>query len=89
MTTYGLICPFLDHDPKFAYGVEFGTLYVRMREGTEDVIEGYFCRANQDQILLACSRMGWRVAVMEPQGRDWMWFRLEKNSSGGQAPELS
>jgi len=82
MTSYGLICPFLDHDPKYAYGVEFGMLYCRMRNSSENVVEGYFCRANQDQILLLASRIGWRVATMKPWGRDWMWFRLEREGPG-------
>src|SRR5690242_15880250 len=54
-TTHGLICPFLTDDPVFAYGVEFGMLYVRMRDDADNVIDDYFCRENQDQILLLAS----------------------------------
>jgi hypothetical protein len=78
MPSYGLICPFLDQSPRYAYGVEFGMLYARMDGGDEDEIEDYFCRANQDQILLAASRLGWHVATMEPWGSDWLRFRLER-----------
>lgn len=77
MTSHGLICPYIDNDPKFAYGVEFGMLFVRMR-GDEELIEGCFLRANQDQILLACNWLGWRAVKMKPHDEDWMWFRLEK-----------
>jgi hypothetical protein len=79
MTMHSLICPFLSDDPAFAYGVEFGMLYSRMRNG-EDVIEDYFCRANQDQILLLASRLRWRVIAMTVWGRDWIRFRLEKGA---------
>ena len=48
---YGLVCPFLNDDPVYAYGVELGLLYARMND-SDGVIEDYFCRANQDQILL-------------------------------------
>jgi hypothetical protein len=78
MTDNTMVCPFLDSNPRFAYGVEFGMLYVRMRDGNESEISGYFCRANQDQILLAASRMGWHVTEMKPWGRDWLWLNLEK-----------
>ncbi len=82
--THTLACPFLNDDPVFAYGVEFGILYVRMRDGDEDKIKGYFCRANQDQILLAASRMRWAVTEMKPWGKDWLWLSMEKNAGPGQ-----
>ncbi len=87
-TSYGLICPLLTDDPVYAYGVEFGMLYARMRDGDEAVIEDYFCRANQDQILLLASRTGWHVAAMEPfDERCWMRFRLVRKGPGaGRAP---
>ena len=56
MATHSLICPFLTDDPVFAYGVEFGLLYARMRDSV-GVIDDYFCRANQDQILLLANRL--------------------------------
>jgi len=77
MTTYNIVCPFLTDDPTFAYGVEFGMLYARMRNGC-DSIRDFFCRANQDQILLLASRMGWAVQQMKPWGKDWFWCELEK-----------
>ncbi|HEV3118692.1 MAG TPA: hypothetical protein VGY58_16705 [Gemmataceae bacterium] len=70
-----LACPFLDESPTFAYGVEFGLLFARMRR--EKVIADYFLRRNQDQILLAASRLGWQVLRMKPQG-DWLWIKMKR-----------
>ena len=75
--TNTLICPFLNPDPVFAQGVEFGMLYARMRDSDEPVAE-YFTRANQDQILLLASRLGWTVAEMKPWDKDWFFCRMEK-----------
>jgi hypothetical protein len=57
MAENSLVMPFLDHDPKYAHGVEFGMLYVRMRDGGEGVIGDYFLADNEDQILLAGGRL--------------------------------
>lgn len=78
MDSYTLVCPFLNDDPVFAYGIEFGMLYRRMVYDENGVIEDYFCRANQDQILLLASRLRWRVKLMKPWGKDWILFHLEK-----------
>lgn len=75
--TYDLVCPFLTDDPMFSYGVEFGMLYVRMREES-DLISDFFSRENQDRILLLASRLGWVVLQMKPWGEDWFWCELEK-----------
>lgn len=77
MSSNTLLCPFLNTDPAFAYGVEFGLLWARM-QNEEEPIADYFTRANQDQILLAASRLGWAVAEMKPWDRYWFWCRLEK-----------
>lgn len=74
--SYGLICPFLGRDPRFAYGVEFGLLFARMN--TETHIADYFCSANQEQITLLCNRLGWRIVKMEPWGDDWHLIEMEK-----------
>lgn len=79
---YGLICPFLDDDPKFARGVKFGMLYARMRNGEECTIKGYFTTDNQEQITLLCNRTGWRIVEMKPwddHPDDWTWHHLELN----------
>src|SRR5262245_30195547 len=83
MATYSLVTPFLTDDPMFAFGVEFGILFGRMRASDVDEIEDYFCRVNQDRILLLASRLRWRVALMEPVGKDWFWCRLEREGHPG------
>ena len=83
MPSFDLICPFLDQSPRYAYGVEFGMLYARMDAGDDDVIDDYFCRANQDQILLAASRLGWQVTAMEPHDADWFRIRMERSGPTG------
>lgn len=77
MTNNTLICPFLNPEPVYAYGVEFGMLYVRMRDSDEPVAD-YFTRENQDQILLLASRLGWSVEEMRPWGKDWFWCKMER-----------
>lgn len=72
-----LVCPFLTEDPVFAYGVEFGMLFARMR-AAEDPIEDFFCRENQDRILLLAGRLGWHVVRLKPWDRDWFWVSLQK-----------
>lgn len=83
MPSFDLICPFLDQSPRYAYGVEFGMLYARMDAGSEVLIDDYFCRANQDQILLAASRLGWQVTAMGPCGPDWLRLRMERDRPAG------
>jgi hypothetical protein len=78
---YSCVCPFLDDDPKYAHGVELGMLFERMRE--RGPIREYFTRANQDQIYLLASRLGWTVNApsppddAEPWSRDWFWCEME------------
>ena len=78
MPSNTLVCPFLTDDRVYAFGVEFGMLYARMRDSTEPVAE-YFTRANQDQILLAAGRLGWSVCEIKPWDKFWFWCRLEKS----------
>jgi len=77
MTSNTLVCPFLNSDPVYAYGVEFGMLYARMQTSDEQVAD-YFCRENQDQILLLASRLGWSVVELKPWDENWFWLRIEK-----------
>jgi hypothetical protein len=83
--TYSLLCPFLDHDPRFAHGVEFGMLWADLTTGTEDRIASYFTTQNQDQILLAASRLGWAVVKMEPWELfpdHWFYLEMERPKTG-------
>jgi hypothetical protein len=79
--TYNLVCPFLTDDPAYACGVEFGMLYVRMRDSDEPIGQ-YFTIQNQDQILLAASRLRWAVKELRRWGKDWFWCRMEKTPAG-------
>ena len=78
---WNCVVPFLDTDPKYAYGVEFGMLRMELKE--RDEVSGYYCRANQDQILLLLSRLGWNVVKMEIHDADWFW--LEANTGAALA----
>jgi hypothetical protein len=75
--SHQLVCPFMTDDPMFAYGVEFGLLHARMR-GDEEAIGDYFCRANQERILLLANRLGWKVVEVEPTDKDWFWCEMER-----------
>jgi hypothetical protein len=77
MTNHTLVCPFLNDDPTFAYGVEVGLLFSRMQTRARR-IRDYFCRRNQDQILLLAARLGWTVKRMKPWGNDWFWCDMTK-----------
>lgn len=77
---YTLVVPFLTEDPAFAYGVELGMLFERMRRGPDDVIGDCFTLENQDRILLMAGRIGWHVAEVRPWSEGWFWCRLERKS---------
>jgi hypothetical protein len=78
MPGHTLVCPFLDESNEYASGVEFGILYANMQDPWNDMIEDFFTRANQDQILLAANRLGWHVAEIKEENKDWFWCRLER-----------
>lgn len=73
---WGLVVPFLTDDPVFAYGVEFGMLFMEMKDA--DAVEGIYCRKNQDQILLLASRLKWKVEKMEPVDDDWFFLSMTR-----------
>jgi hypothetical protein len=85
MTTYSLVCPFLTDDPKFAYGVEFGLLYARMR-GKARRIDDYFCSENQDRILLLASRLGWQVKKVGRSKGGWFRAVMLKGPAPARQP---
>lgn len=79
---WGLVCPFLDQDSKFAYGVEFGMLYESMRRG-DKAIKGYYRTENEEQIRLAAHRKGYDVVELKswndgPPDNGWVWIMLRK-----------
>jgi hypothetical protein len=80
---YSCVVPFLDNDPKFAYGVEIGMLYAEMRDAEPGaVIDGLRLRANQEQILLMANRLGWEVlelgGCVGKANRDWFSVKMRK-----------
>lgn len=75
-TKWGCVVPFLDPDPKYAHGVEFGMLHMELKE--RDEVSGYYCRANQDQILLLLSRLGWTVGKIESHDEHWFWLEAHQ-----------
>lgn len=76
-TSYTLVCPFMTDDPVFAFGVEFGLLHARMQSGTRK-IKDYFCRANQERILLLANRLGWSVRRLKRWDEHWFWCVMVK-----------
>ncbi len=80
---WGLVCPFLDQDSKYAYGVEFGMLYESMRRG-DKVIKGYYRTENEEQVRLAAHRKGYDVVELKPwksvgqHDTSWVWIKLRK-----------
>ena len=73
---WGLVMPFLTDSKDFAYGVEFGMLWMEMK--TETTVEGYYCLANQDVILLAASRLKWTVDEVRPHDECWFFLRMHR-----------
>ena len=78
MATETLVAPFLTDDPMFSFGVEYGLLYARMQTPDSEEITDFFCRANQDRILLLASRLGWQMMAMKPLDKHWFWCHLTK-----------
>jgi hypothetical protein len=81
---YVFVCPFLTGDPVFAAGVEFGMLWVRMRDADiDEVLDDCFLLANQDQIKLAAARLGWRIVHMCPEDEKWFCCRMVREGWRG------
>lgn len=76
MATFGLVCPFLDDDPKYAHGVEFGMLWEQFKTG--EPIKGLYLMGNQEQILLALNRLGWRILKVKAHDDCWFWLEAER-----------
>lgn len=80
---WGLVCPFLDENPRYAAGVEVGMLFRDMRRKRR--IQGHYQRANQEQILLMANRLKWKVVALErdedkgePWEKDWFWIEMKR-----------
>jgi hypothetical protein len=78
-----LIVPFLTDNPVYARGVEFGMLFEEMKRRPR-IIQNYFLRANQEQILLLASRMRYAVVSMKPWDGDWFYLYMEREGGDEQ-----
>lgn len=79
MSNGSLLYPTLNADPLYVQGIEYGILYAQM-QATDEPIEQFFTRRNQEQILFLANRMGWSVETIEPQDDEWFWCRLAKKA---------
>lgn len=64
---YRPLVPFLNQDPVYTYGVEFGFWWKdvqAMDPGGERT--AYVRTENEEQMRLACTRMGWEVTDLRP-----------------------
>jgi hypothetical protein len=76
---WGLVVPFLTDDKMFAYGVEYGLLYARVRHADKgETVKDYVSRENQERVLLMANRLGWSVGKCEPHDECWFWLEMEK-----------
>lgn len=69
--------PTLSVDLQFLQGVEFGLLLAKM-QASDEPIEQFFTRGNQEQVLYLANRMGWSVETIHPQTPAWFWCRMTK-----------
>lgn len=84
--SWGLVCPFLNHDPVFAQGVAFGQLWCRMREEIE--ISDYILSEIDEQVRVAASRLGFEITKLEPwlwQGEETGWILIEMHRAEASA----
>ena len=75
---YDLLIPFLDDDPAFAYGCQFGMDVVVPVLAKQDVIENYFCLALEEQIRVACHRLGYAIKEYRIHDEDLAWISMER-----------
>jgi hypothetical protein len=78
------VVPFLNADPVYCYGVEFGMWYKdvsALEPGTEHM--QYVRTENEEQMRLACIRLGWEVVELKswddgPPENGWVLMRVRK-----------
>jgi hypothetical protein len=66
-----LLLPFLDKSRRYCYGVELGMQVVARMLSGADEFRGYFRTENEEQIRLACYKLGYEVVELKP----WRWER--------------
>lgn len=83
MEGHTLLVPFLNHDPVYAQGVEFGMQVMALMNRGKRVVRGYFLSENEEQIRVAGCRMGYTLTKCKPwkfEGKEtgWVWMVLRK-----------
>jgi hypothetical protein len=76
-----LLLPFLNDDPAYCRGVELGMNVVAPMLRRKKRIKGYFRTENEEQIRLACYRMGYDLVRCKPwrhEGKHtgWVWMDM-------------
>lgn len=83
-TDYNLVVPFLNADPMFCYGVEFGFWYKDIEALDISEIHSQYVRTeNEEQMRLTCHRKGWHVVDIKPwddgpKDNGWVFFSVKK-----------
>lgn len=81
---YGLVVPFLNADPIYCYGVEFGFWYKDvMALNPGETHSAYIRTENEEQMRLACHRKGWEVVEIKPwddgpEDNGWVYLTVRK-----------
>jgi hypothetical protein len=83
MAEHALLLPFLNKDPVYCYGVELGMQIIAPMLRGKRVIKGYFRTENEEQIRLACYRLGYDLLRCKPWRFDrkytgWVWMVMRK-----------
>jgi hypothetical protein len=73
------LIPFLEGEPLYAFGVEFGMWYASCRTKPEHA--QHVRTENESQMTLTCSRLGWEVAECRPwedgpPDNGWVFLRV-------------
>ena len=88
-TRFGLVVPFLDALPTYAYGVEFGMWYAAVSAlGPGEEHAAYIRTENSEQMRLTCYRKGWKVVELKPwddgpPDNGWVFLRVRKRKGEG------
>jgi hypothetical protein len=82
--TSSLVLPFLDPSRRYCHGVELGMQVASNMFAGADVVKGYFRAENEEQIRLACYRLGYAVRELKPwrwEGKrtGWVWMLLVRD----------
>lgn len=85
------LVPFLNPDPVYCHGVEFGFWYKDVSALAPGETHGQYVRTeNEEQVRLACTRRGWEVVELStwddgPPDNGWVWAAVWKPLARGDA----